>query len=97
MEELVIETHSLTKRYGPVLAVSELSLQVPQGGVFGLLGPNGSGKTTTMGMLLGLVQPTGGTFHLFGHEQVGVRLHRGTPPEKCPVCGAPGKKFERVS
>jgi len=51
----VIETASLTKRYGSIVAVDQLSLRVPRGGVFGFLGPNGSGKTTTMGMLLGLV------------------------------------------
>ena len=64
--DLVIETKSLTKRYGDILAVDDLSLEVPRGHVFGLLGPNGSGKTTTMGMLLGLVRPTLGNFSLFG-------------------------------
>jgi len=68
MHELVVETHALTKRYGSVLAVDSLSIQVPRGGVFGLLGPNGSGKTTTMSMLLGLVSPTSGTFCLLGHD-----------------------------
>ena len=55
MNESVIRTDGLTKRYGDILAVDDLSLEVPGGQVFGLLGPNGSGKTTTMGMLLGLV------------------------------------------
>ena len=64
--DLVIETKSLTKRYGDILAVDDLSLEVPRGHVFGLLGPNGSGKTTTMGMLLGLVRPSAGRFSLFG-------------------------------
>ena len=64
--EFVIETSDLTKRYGDVLAVDRLSLRVPRGGVFGLLGPNGSGKTTTMGMLLGLVHPTSGEARIFG-------------------------------
>ena len=66
MNERVIRTDGLTKRYGDILAVDELSLEVPRGQVFGLLGPNGSGKTTTMGMLLGLVKPTMGSFSLFG-------------------------------
>ena len=66
VNDLVIETHGLTKRYGEVLAVDDLSMNVPRGRVFGLLGPNGSGKTTTMGMLLGLVKPTAGSFSLFG-------------------------------
>ena len=66
VSDLVIETNGLTKRYGEVLAVDGLSMNVPRGHVFGLLGPNGSGKTTTMGMLLGLVKPTAGSFSLFG-------------------------------
>src|SRR5687767_7280110 len=62
----VIETSELTKSYGDVIAVDHLSLRVPRGGVFGFLGPNGSGKTTTMGMLLGLVHPTSGEARIFG-------------------------------
>jgi ABC-2 type transport system ATP-binding protein len=64
--EYVIETELLTKKYGDVIAVDQLSLKVPRGGVFGFLGPNGSGKTTTMGMLLGLVHPTSGQARIFG-------------------------------
>ncbi|MBI2918463.1 MAG: ABC transporter ATP-binding protein [Chloroflexi bacterium] len=71
MNDLVIETRGLTKWYGRVLAVDGLSLQVPRGGVFGLLGPNGSGKTTTMAMLLGLVRPTSGTMSLLGQDTDG--------------------------
>jgi len=62
----VIETTDLTKLYGDVVAVDHLTLRVPKGGVFGFLGPNGSGKTTTMGMLLGLVHPTSGEARIFG-------------------------------
>ena len=62
----VVQTEGLTKKYGKIMAVDNLSLTVPRGHVFGLLGPNGSGKTTTMGMLLGLVRPTSGSFSLFG-------------------------------
>ena len=62
--DLAIETKSLTKHYGGIVAVDGLSLAVPRGQIFGLLGPNGSGKTTTMGMLLGLVKPTSGRFRL---------------------------------
>ncbi len=64
--EYVIGTRALTKRYGDVLAVNDLTLRVPRGGVFGFLGPNGSGKTTTMGMLLGLVHPSSGEARIFG-------------------------------
>ena len=66
MSEHVIETAALTKRYGDVVAVNDLTLRVPRGGVFGFLGPNGSGKTTTMGMLLGLVHPSSGEARIFG-------------------------------
>lgn len=72
----VIETDALTKIYGSIVAVDDLSMSVPRGHAFGLLGPNGSGKTTTMGMLLGLVQPTSGSFSLFGstdHVQESLR------------------------
>ena len=67
----VIETHELSKQYGSVTAVDGLSFQVPRGQVFGLLGPNGSGKTTTIAMLLGLVKPSSGTMRLFGLDAVG--------------------------
>ncbi|MFC9118233.1 ABC transporter ATP-binding protein [Streptomyces sp. NPDC057067] len=63
----VIRTRGLTKRYrGGQLAVDGLDLAVPAGSVFGFLGPNGSGKTTTIRMLLGLIDPTSGTAHVLG-------------------------------
>ncbi|MGY0024622.1 ABC transporter ATP-binding protein [Streptomyces sp. YJ-C3] len=62
-----IETRELTKRYrGGQLAVDRLSLTVPQGAVFGFLGPNGSGKTTTIRMLMGLIEPTAGAARVLG-------------------------------
>jgi ABC-type multidrug transport system ATPase subunit len=60
----IIETSALTKRYGDVLAVDAISFSVEQGQVFGFLGPNGSGKTTTIGMLLGIITPTAGDVRL---------------------------------
>ncbi|HEY9438824.1 MAG TPA: ATP-binding cassette domain-containing protein, partial [Streptomyces sp.] len=63
----VIETCGLTKRYrGGQLAVDGLDLTVPRGSVFGFLGPNGSGKTTTIRMLMGLIDPTSGTARVLG-------------------------------
>ncbi|KIF79122.1 multidrug ABC transporter ATP-binding protein [Streptomyces sp. 150FB] len=63
----VIETRGLTKRYrGGQLAVDALDLSVPAGSVFGFLGPNGSGKTTTIRMLMGLIDPTAGSATLLG-------------------------------
>ncbi|MGX1883597.1 ATP-binding cassette domain-containing protein [Streptomyces sp. NPDC055287] len=65
--EAVIDTRGLTKRFrGGQLAVDGLDLSVPAGSVFGFLGPNGSGKTTTIRMLMGLIEPTSGTATLLG-------------------------------
>jgi ABC-2 type transport system ATP-binding protein len=66
--DLVVEIEGLRKHFGSVVAVKDLSLRIPRGGVFGLLGPNGSGKTTTIGLMLGLIRPTSGTIRLFGQE-----------------------------
>jgi ABC-2 type transport system ATP-binding protein len=62
----VIEVRGLTKRFGPVLAVDQLSFEVEPGTVVGFLGPNGAGKTTTLRMLLGLVRPDAGTATING-------------------------------
>jgi ABC-type multidrug transport system ATPase subunit len=62
-----VETHGLSKRFGSRLAVDGLDMLVPRGAVYGFLGPNGSGKTTTIRMLLGLVEPSSGTRSLLGH------------------------------
>ncbi|MFC9888742.1 ABC transporter ATP-binding protein [Streptomyces pilosus] len=63
----VVVTRALTKRYrGGQLAVDGLHLTVPEGSVFGFLGPNGSGKTTTIRMLMGLIEPTSGTARVLG-------------------------------
>ncbi|MDQ7820636.1 MAG: ABC transporter ATP-binding protein [Armatimonadota bacterium] len=64
----VIDTEGLTKHYGPVVAVEDLTLRVAAGEVFGMLGPNGSGKTTTILMLLGLTDPTSGTVRVLGYD-----------------------------
>ncbi|KHL00810.1 ABC transporter ATP-binding protein [Sinomonas humi] len=67
-EALAVRTIGLTKRFGRQTAVDRLELAVPQGAVFGFLGPNGSGKTTTIRMLLGLVAPTEGQAVVLGEE-----------------------------
>ena len=68
MAETVIATHALTKRFGRVTAVDAVDLQVRQGDRYGFLGPNGSGKTTTVRMLLGLVFATSGSIELLGRQ-----------------------------
>jgi ABC-2 type transport system ATP-binding protein len=65
-----IETDGLTKRYGDVTALSDLSLSVPEGELFGLLGPNGSGKTTTIEILTGQLEPSSGTARVLDVDPV---------------------------
>jgi ABC-2 type transport system ATP-binding protein len=74
----LIEVAHLTKRFGPVVAVDDLSLSIDGGKVVGFLGPNGAGKTTTLRMLLGLVQPSSGTATIdgFAYGALPDRSHR---------------------
>lgn len=68
MGEVLIRTVQLTKRFGPAAAVDHLDLQVRSGEIFGFLGPNGSGKTTTIKMLTGLLDPSGGAAYICGYD-----------------------------
>jgi len=63
-----IEVHGITKHFGAVHAVEDLSFNVERGHVVGFLGPNGAGKTTTLRMLLDLVEPTAGEALVFGRR-----------------------------
>ena len=80
MGNYIIETHNLTKCYGPQKSVSDLNLHVQKGRIYGLLGRNGAGKTTTMKMLLGLTQPTSGEVYIWGK----------------PLCGNEKKLLPRI-
>ncbi len=71
---LVLWTEGLRKQFGAVTAVRDVSLRVRQGDVFGFLGPNGSGKTTTMAIILGLIAPTAGQIALFGQTTPAGRV-----------------------
>ena len=71
MTEAAVATAGLTKRFGRQVAVDAIDLQVPDGAVYGFLGPNGSGKTTTIRMLLGLVTPSAGTVRMLGRPMPG--------------------------
>jgi ABC-2 type transport system ATP-binding protein len=66
--KVAIRTEKLTKRYGDTLALDGLNLEVRSGEVYGYLGPNGSGKTTTIRLLLGLHRPSAGRAELLGHD-----------------------------
>jgi ABC-2 type transport system ATP-binding protein len=87
----VIVTRGLTKRYGRVVAVEDLNLEVEEGEVFGLLGPNGSGKTTTILMLLGLTEPTSGEARVLGldpmREPLKVKAKVGYLPDQVGFYG----------
>ena len=64
----VLEINNLSKKFGSIQAVDKLTVQVGQGSIYGILGPNGSGKTTTLGMVLDVIRPTSGSFQWFGQE-----------------------------
>jgi drug efflux transport system ATP-binding protein len=66
VSDVAVDIQQLTRRFGALTAVSGLTLQIPRGQVFGLLGPNGSGKTTTIRMLCGLLDPSDGTASVAG-------------------------------
>tara|TARA_R110000787_G_scaffold35311_4_gene90789 strand:+ start:1534 stop:2322 length:789 start_codon:yes stop_codon:yes gene_type:complete len=80
-----IKVEGLTKRFDDVVAVNGISFEVEAGGITALLGGNGAGKTTTIGMLLGLLLPTGGAISILGHDmirsrhQVLSRMNFGSP------------------
>jgi len=82
----VIETSGLTKSYKGVNALQSLDLKVPHNSIFAFLGPNGSGKTTTIKLLLGLIYPTAGTARVFGldigRDSVAIRSRLGYLPQE---------------
>lgn len=81
----VVKLAAVSKRYGDVTAVNYLELEVKRGEILGLLGPNGSGKTTTIKMILGLVKPDSGAINVLGinveDDPVGVKRKVGYVPE----------------
>lgn len=81
-----IEAENLSKRFGDLIAVDRVSLQIPQGAVYGLLGPNGAGKSTTIKMLTTIAKPSSGTARVAGFDvqkrPVDVRRHIGYVPQQ---------------
>ncbi len=84
-----LEVINLTKRFGELIAVNNLSFSVERGDIFGLLGPNGAGKTTTLRMIYGVLKPTSGTAKVMGvdvvREPVKARSYMGVLPEDSSV------------
>ncbi len=80
-----VEASGLSKRFGDVEAVKDVSFEVPQGEFFGFLGPNGAGKTTTIRMLTGLITPDSGTAHIIGvdpqKDPIHAKMNMGVIPE----------------
>ena len=87
----MIKTDQLTKRYGALTAVDDVSFQVSPGEVLGFLGPNGAGKTTTMRMIAGFITPTSGSASICGHdvatEPLAAKAALGYLPEGAPSYG----------
>ena len=78
-----VEIQSVTKTFGDLTAVDDLTLTVPEGSVYGFIGPNGSGKTTTMRMIVNIFYPDRGTIRVFGTESHGTSsAHIGYLPEE---------------
>ncbi|HWR54480.1 MAG TPA: ABC transporter ATP-binding protein [Bryobacteraceae bacterium] len=94
MAEFAIRTEGLTRDFAAVRAVDSLSFEVPRGAVFGFLGPNGSGKTTTIRILLGLVEPSGGRAEVLGHD---VRTGGDAIRERCGALLEHHGLYERFS
>jgi ABC-2 type transport system ATP-binding protein len=88
---IAIETHDLTRRFGDFTAVDRLTFALEEGQVLGYLGPNGSGKTTTIRMLLGLLRPTAGWAQVLGYDvekqAEQVRAHTGYMSQKFALYG----------
>ncbi len=75
-DQPLISVQDLTKRFGGVTAVSEVSFQMRKGEILGLIGPNGAGKTTLLSMLTGFLKPSHGSVHFQGSEITGFKPHQ---------------------
>lgn len=91
METAAIQTFGLTRRFGELTAVEDVTLSVTQGQFFGFLGPNGAGKSTTIKMLTGLLEPTSGTIEILGQPftagSLDLKRQIGVVPEGMALLG----------
>src|SRR5436190_14738546 len=75
----VLSIQNVSKSYGRIRALNDVSFEVPEGSVFGILGPNGSGKTTMLGIVMDVLKASSGSFQWFGKEATNeLRKHVGT-------------------
>ncbi len=94
LTDCAIRTAGLTREFGTLRAVDGVSLEVPAGAIFGFLGPNGSGKTTTIRLLLGLLEPTRGSASVLGHD---TRTDAGAIRERCGALLEHSGLYERMT
>ena len=94
MTDFAIRTEGLTREFGSLRALDGVSLEVPAGSIFGFLGPNGSGKTTTIRLLLGLLEPTRGTATVLGYD---TRSAAGAVRERCGALLEHAGLYERMT
>ena len=91
METPAIQTHGLTRHFGALTAVEDVTLTVASGQFFGFLGPNGAGKSTTIKMLTGLLEPTAGTIEILGKpftaDALDLKRQIGVVPEGMALLG----------
>lgn len=91
MEQAAIQTHGLTRRFGALTAVDDVTMSVAPGQFFGFLGPNGAGKSTTIKMLTGLLEPSAGSIEMlgqpFGAGSLELKRQIGVVPEGMALIG----------
>ncbi len=90
----VIRTSHLTKNYGSLIAVDDLTLNVEESEIFGLLGPNGAGKTTSIRLLVGMLKPSQGTAEVLGYD---VRTHSNTIRENVGILTETASHYDRLT